>query len=94
LALSELYKVNLNGKIEKWLDSDMHRSISFSPDGNYVMVTTIDKPFSYLVPYYRFPSKTTVYSNKGDFVETIVEVPLIEDPSKRENGCCGLAEGK
>jgi dipeptidyl aminopeptidase/acylaminoacyl peptidase len=82
LALSELYKVNLNGKIEKWLDSDMHRSISFSPDGNYVMVTTIDKPFSYLVPYYRFPSKTTVYSNKGDFVETIVEVPLIEDLPK------------
>ncbi len=82
LALSELYKVHLDGKMEKWLSSDMYRSISFSPDGNYALVTTINKPFSYLVPYYRFPSKTIVYNSEGEPVETIVEVPLIEDLPK------------
>ncbi len=43
------------------------------------MVTTIEKPFSYLVPYYRFPSRTTIYTSDAKKVETILEVPLIED---------------
>lgn len=82
LALSILYKVSLDGEAEEWLASNMYRGISFSPDGNYVLVTTIDKPFSYLVPYYRFPSKTIVYSNDARVISTIVEVPLIEDLPK------------
>ncbi len=82
LALSEIYKINLDGQSQKWLGNDMYRSISFSPDGNYVLVTTIEKPFSYLVPYYRFPAKTAVYTGEGELVETIVEVPLIEDMPK------------
>ncbi len=79
LALSELYKVSLDGKAEKWLGSAMYGDISFSPDGNYIMVTTVEKPFSYLVPYYRFPSTSVVYTQAGKKVETILEVPLIED---------------
>ena len=82
LALSEIYKVSLDGKKEKWLDSDIYTSINFSPDGNYVKVNTVHKPFSYLVPYRRFPSKTTVYTKDGKKVETVVEVPLIEDLPK------------
>ncbi len=79
LAHSEIYKYSLNGKKEKWLGSAMYRNISFSPDGNYVMVNTVEKPFSYLVPYYRFPSKTVIYTKDAKPVETVVEVPLIED---------------
>jgi dipeptidyl aminopeptidase/acylaminoacyl peptidase len=79
LALSELYKVSLNGTKEKWLGANMYTGVNFSPDGNYVLVVTLEKPFSYLVPYYRFPSKTVVYNKKGELVETLLEVPLIED---------------
>jgi dipeptidyl aminopeptidase/acylaminoacyl peptidase len=79
LALSEIYKVNLDGSTEKWLGDKIYTTISFSPDGNYVMVETVEKPFSYLVPYYRFPSKTTIYTKEGKKVETVLEVPLIED---------------
>lgn len=79
LALSELYKVSLNGTKEKWLNANMYTGVNFSPDGNYVLVVTLEKPFSYLVPYYRFPSKTVVYNKKGELVETLLEVPLIED---------------
>lgn len=82
LATSILYKISLAGNEEKWLPEDMYTSISFSPDGNYVMVETIEKPFSYLVPYYRFPSKTTIYTKEGKQVETVLEVPLIEDLHK------------
>lgn len=79
LALSEIHKVTLDGKKEVWLPSAMYRSISFSPDGSYVMVTTVEKPFSYLVTYNRFPSTTKVYTKEAKLVETLLEVPLIED---------------
>lgn len=79
LALSELYRVFLDGKKEKWLGSGMYGKVDFSPDGNYVMVSTVEKPFSYLVPYSRFASKTTIYTKDAKKVETVVEVPLIED---------------
>ena len=79
LALSDLYKVKMDGSKEKWLPSAMYRSVSFSPDGNYVMITIVEEPFSYLVPYYRFPSKTTIYTKDAQKVEDVLTVPLIED---------------
>jgi len=87
LALSELHKVKLDGSSELWLGSAMYSGISFSPDGNYVMVNTVEKPFSYLVPYSRFPSTTTIYTKDGKKVETVLEVPLIEDLPKGFMAC-------
>lgn len=82
LAQSELYKVTLDGSISLWKPAAMYRNISFSPDGSYVMVLTVERPFSYLVPYYRFPSTTSIYTQEGDLVSTLLEVPLIEDLPK------------
>jgi dipeptidyl aminopeptidase/acylaminoacyl peptidase len=82
LALSELYKINLDGTKSKWKEADMYTSISFSPNGAYTMVVTVDRPFSYLVPYRRFPSKTNIYSKDGDLVFELLETPLIEDLPK------------
>lgn len=82
LALSELYKVSLDGASTPWLGSAMYDDISFSPNGKYVMVQTLEKPFSYLVPYYRFPSKTNIYTSEGKPVETVAETPLLEDLPK------------
>lgn len=87
LALSELYKVSIDGSKEKWLGSAMYSGISFSPDGNYLRISTVEKPFSYLVPYYRFPSSTSIYTKEGDMVETVVEVPLIENLPKGFMSC-------
>ena len=91
LAISDLYKVSLNGENIKWLSKAMYNRIDFSPDGEYVMVTTIEKPFSYLVPYFRFPYKTVIYTKYGKKIETVVEVPLIEDLPK---GFMSVRKGK
>ena len=82
LALSQLYRVSLDGSKEKWKDDAMYAGMSFSPDGNYVMVNTIQKPFSYLVTFRRFPSKTNIYDTNGNLVSAFLEVPLIEDLPK------------
>jgi dipeptidyl aminopeptidase/acylaminoacyl peptidase len=79
LAMSQLVRVSLDGSTEPWLGSAMYSNIRFSPDGNYVMVSTVEKPFSYLVPYFRFPERTTIYTREAKRVEVVVEVPLIED---------------
>ncbi len=82
LALSKIVKVNLNGSVADWLPSAMYKSVSFSPDGEYVMVSTVEKPFSYLVTYGRFPSKTMIYDKDATAVQKLLEVPLIEDLPK------------
>ncbi|MFL1011319.1 alpha/beta hydrolase family protein [Flavisericum labens] len=91
LVLSELQKVDLDGNLTPWMKSDLYSNVSFSPDGNYIMVTTIEKPFSYLVPYSRFPSKTNIYNTNSDLVNAFLEVPLIEDLPK---GFMSVRKGK
>lgn len=78
LATSELYLVDLDGKTSKFKDADLYISTSYSPDGNYLMITTIEKPFSYIVPLSRFPMKTTVYDAAGKEVKVVNDVPLTE----------------
>ena len=82
ITSSDLYKVSLNGKSIKWLSTDMYNKIDFSPDGEYVLVSSLKKPFSYIVPYYRFPSQTVIYSKNGKKIEVVLDVPLIEDLPK------------
>ncbi len=78
LARSEIKKVSIDGTIEDFLEADMYRGISFSPDGNYIMVTKIKRPFSYLVTYTRFPSESIIYDMKGSKIKTVNEVALDE----------------
>lgn len=91
LARSEIKVVSLKGKVKDWADAGMFGGISVSPNGKYVLVTQYQRPFSYLVPYRRFPMTSTVYSKKGKAVEEIVSVPLIEDLPK---GFMSVREGR
>ncbi len=79
LTTAELQKVNLTGAMTKWKQAAIYSGVSISPDGAHVLVTTVNKPYSYLVPYRRFPSTSTVYTMNGDLVKVMLEVPLIED---------------
>lgn len=79
LARSTLFKVDLNGNKSQWMEANMYDDISFSPDGEYIMISHIKKPFSYLVPYYRFPTETNVYKNDASLVNMVNDVPLLED---------------
>lgn len=52
---------------------------SLSPDGKYILVTSIGRPFSYIVPYSSFPSVTAVWDINGNVVRKLVERPLTEN---------------
>ncbi len=91
LVRAKISKVNLEGDIYPWMEAKMYRNLNFSPNGEYVLLTTIHRPFSYLVPYYRFPTDYNVYTKDGKHVKTIEEVPLTEEMPK---GFMAVREGK
>ena len=82
LARSVLSKVFLKGKTKLLAKKNLYHEIDFSPDGKFILISIIQKPFSYLVPYYRFPMKYAIYSSKGKELTVLHEVPLIEDLPK------------
>jgi dipeptidyl aminopeptidase/acylaminoacyl peptidase len=78
LITSELYTVTLSGTMKLFKSAAIYAGESFSPDGTYLMLTTIQKPYSYIVPLSRFPQKTIVYDLKGNEIKQVNDVPLNE----------------
>lgn len=78
LVTSELYKITTSGTATLFKSADIFAGESFSPDGNYLMLTTIQKPYSYIVPLSRFPQKSVVYDLTGREIKQVNDVPLTE----------------
>lgn len=91
LVTSELYKVTISGASTLFKPADIYAGESFSPDGNYLMITTIQKPYSYIVPLSRFPQKSVVYDLNGKEIKQVNEVPLTEIMPK---GFSSVRKGK
>lgn len=91
IATTEIYKVNLNGEVSLFKEKAMYSYISFSPDGNYLLTSTLQKPFSYLVPYHRFPIIENVYDKSGKLVKQVNQLELAEIMPK---GFMAVRKGK
>lgn len=91
LTTSELYTIQLNGQATRSFSAALYGSENFSPDGNYLMITTIERPYSYIVPLSRFPMKTNVYDLRGQLIKTVNETALREVMPK---GFMAVATGK
>jgi dipeptidyl aminopeptidase/acylaminoacyl peptidase len=82
LVTSEISKIDLNGKVSLFRPAAMHVGMSYSPDGNYLLVYEIKKPFSYIVTWDRFPYDVHVLDKTGKFIKTVLTSPLIEELPK------------
>ena len=51
------------------------RDIVPSPDGNFLMVTTEHKPYSYVRPHSYFPSRLAIWSIDGNEVRVLMDLP-------------------
>lgn len=77
---AQLYKMDVEEKQpEKFGKPGIIRKISPSPDGNYVFLTYVEQPYSYIVPYYRFPQTALITDADGNTVKKIAEIPLAEN---------------
>ncbi len=79
LITSELYRIDLNGKRERWKEAGMYIDQEFSPAGDHLLLTSLEHPFSYLVPWYSFPNRTDLYHADGRFLMTFTRQPLLDN---------------
>jgi dipeptidyl aminopeptidase/acylaminoacyl peptidase len=75
---SQLFKVDLEGNKTAVGEAGWIKSFDVSPDGNYILVELIKKPFSYLVPASRFPYDVEIWNSGGEKIRTLAEIPLDE----------------
>ena len=54
----------------------MMASTNMSPNGQFMIVETVKRPFSYLLPWSGFPSDFDVWNRRGEKVRTIANVPM------------------
>src|SRR5688572_29989554 len=52
------------------------QGLSVSPNGEYLVVQTVKRPFSRLLVYFEFPADVEVWSRAGEKVRTIADVPM------------------
>ncbi|MFT4024370.1 MAG: prolyl oligopeptidase family serine peptidase [Flavihumibacter sp.] len=77
---------NVNGVETKVNTPELIASIGFSPDKRYVLKQTIQRPFSYLVPYYDFPAVVSITDVNGKEIKKLATLPSGETaPSGNDN---------
>ena len=78
LAKSELHIVNIDGTSKRLLEAKMVTEVSLSPDQNYYLITTLQRPFSFFLPMRYFPKKYSIYDTLGREIKTIYHSSLKE----------------
>lgn len=71
--------IGLDGSLQKVGDPAILDSLQPSPDGRYLLVTEIQRPFSYTLPYNAFPKKISVWDEHGGVVYLVAELPTEEN---------------
>lgn len=76
---SQLRIVELDGSSKEYLQPHIIRNMEYSPDGRYLLLSNISRPYSYQVPIARFPYSTSLYDQKGKLVKKLYDAPLAEN---------------
>jgi dipeptidyl aminopeptidase/acylaminoacyl peptidase len=79
-STSQLALVNAQtGEVKTINVPSVISSASFSPDEQYLLVTRLNSPFSYRVPYNLFARTTEVWDQRGNFVATISDLGISDE---------------
>jgi len=75
---SDLVLKNLSGSEKTLSTASIHADFTPSPDGKLILAEVIQRPYSYLVPAYLFPTLVSVIDLNGKQVKEITRVPLLD----------------
>ena len=67
-----------DGKAKPFGPPAIIRSMGASPDGQYVLVESIQRPFSYIVPLNFFPTDNDLFTIDGKLAKQAASIPLTE----------------
>lgn len=73
---SVVRRVALDGTMKDVLPAALYTEVEPSPDGHFLLVSEIHRPFSYQLTLDRFPSRVRVTDAEGKPVAEIVDKPL------------------
>jgi len=76
---SRLQLVTLDGSAKSIGETGIIWSFDPSPDGKYLLVQILHRPFSYLVPAYRFPRRIELWNREGELVRQIADLPMQDE---------------
>ena len=77
---------NVNGTETKIGQPAMWATMNISPDKKYMLIRTLKKPFSYMVPAFGFPAMVAITDMNGKVVRQLTELPSAETaPSGNDN---------
>lgn len=91
-ATSQLVK-NVNGMETKIGTPAIYSYINVSPDKKYMLVRTLKKPFSYLVPASGFPAVITITDLNGKLVKQLADLPSSETAPGGNDNVQNVARG-
>ncbi|HHS13423.1 MAG TPA: S9 family peptidase [bacterium] len=77
--LSELVRIHVDGNVTPLGEPGLIAGVSPSPDARFLLVQTIQRPFSYLVTVRSFPRRLAVWDMDGNEVKVIADLPLQEN---------------
>lgn len=75
---AQLMRTDLSGQAEPIGEAAMFTSFSVSPDNSHLLVEYLSEPFSYLVPWYRFPKTIEAWNLEQGPGYTVAKLPLAE----------------
>ncbi|MGH7562084.1 MAG: S9 family peptidase [Gemmatimonadales bacterium] len=76
---SELTYVPVEGAPRGLGTAAVYSSFAPSPDGRFLLVETVHRPYSYLVPAGRFPERTEVWDLQGAVVKLVTDRGLLDN---------------
>jgi dipeptidyl aminopeptidase/acylaminoacyl peptidase len=76
---AEVARIGLDGAAQRLGGPALIASVRPSPDGAYLLVESLRRPFSYLVPAHRFPMRVEVWDADGAPAYLVADLPLAED---------------
>ncbi len=76
---AQLHIADLDGDSEKIWDPAVIWSFQVSPDSRYIRITTLQKPYSYIVPFSRFAQRYDVIDIEGNHIRTVADIPVAEE---------------
>ena len=76
---SQLKTVSLYGELTNFGTPGLHKDFDVSPDGNYYLVSTLMKPYSYAVPVKDFSFAISLENKYGKVVRNLDTIPLADN---------------
>ena len=67
------------GAITRLGPDGLYQYMVESPDGSYLLVYRLQRPFSYRVPYGYFARRVEVWSRDGDMVRIVADLPVSDE---------------